>query len=212
MQLSNQGEQINIIITNPGKDKALLYWGGNNEPAAEGAEVFAKELPEYTTYLIEYRGYGDSSGTPTQEGIFSDALKLYDTVRSKHRTVSLFGRSLGTGVASYVASKRNTDKLALITPYDSIESVARDRYPIFPLSLLVKDKYDSLGRVPQIKAKTIILIAQNDTVVPNKHAYALAKAFPPAQVEVHEIQDCHHNNIAQTASYHQLLKVFFNER
>lgn len=212
MQLNNQGEQITITITNPGKDKALLYWGGNGEAVAAGADVFAEELPEYTTYLVDYRGYGRSSGTPTQEGILGDALALYDTVQSKHRSISLFGRSLGTGVASYVAAKRKTDKLALITPYDSILSVAKDRYPIFPLSLLVKDTYDSVSLAPQIRAQTIILIAEHDTVVPKEHAYRLAEAFDATRVEIHEIPGSHHNDIAQTHAYHQLLGVFFNER
>ena len=209
--LENEGERITVTITNPGRDKALLYWGGNGEAVAAGADVFATQLPEYTTYLVDYRGYGNSTGTPTEAGILSDALALYDTVRSQYHSISLFGRSLGTGVACYVASEREADKLALITPYDSIESVARDRYPIFPLSLLVKDKYDSLSRVPKIKAKTIILIAEHDTVVPKAHAYRLASAFPTAQVEVHEIAGAHHNDIAGTPAYHQLLDRFFNK-
>ncbi len=209
--LENQGEKINITITNPGQDKALLYWGGNGEAVAAGAEVFAKALPDYTTYLVDYRGYGHSTGTPTEAGILSDALALYDHIRPKHQSISLFGRSLGTGVASYVASEREADKLVLITPYDSIESVARDRYPLFPLSLLVKDKYDSLSRAPKIKAHTIILIAEHDTVVPKQHAYRLAAAFPKAQVEVHEIAEAHHNDIAQTTAYHQLLDQFLNK-
>jgi len=209
--ITNEGEQINIIHINPGKSKALLYWGGNDEAVAVGADVFAQSLPDYTTYLVNYRGYGRSSGKPTEVGILSDALALYDTIQSKHSSISLFGRSLGTGIASYVASQREADKLVLITPYDSIESVARGRYPIFPLSLLVKDKYDSLSRVPQIKASVIILIAEHDTVVPKQHAYRLASAFPTEQVEVHEIASSHHNDIADTAEYHQFLDVFLNE-
>jgi len=211
MILENQGEKITVTITNPGQDKALLYWGGNGEAVAAGAEVFAKALPGYTTYLVDYRGYGRSTGTPTEAGLLSDALALYDHIQPKHQSISLFGRSLGTGVASYVASEREADKLVLITPYDSIESIARDRYPIFPLSLLVKDKYDSLSRVPKIKAHTLILIAEHDTVVPKQHAYKLAAAFPKAQVEVHEIAGAHHNDIAQTAAYHQLLDQFLNK-
>jgi len=211
LTLENRGEKITVTITNPGRSKALLYWGGNGEAVAAGAEVFERSLPGYTTYLVDYRGYGNSTGTPTEMGILSDALALYDHIRPKHRNIALFGRSLGTGVASYVASQREADKLILITPYDSIESVARDRYPIFPVSLLVKDKYDSLSCVPQIKARTLILIAENDTVVPKTHAYRLASAFPPAQVEVHEIKGAKHNDIAQTSAYHQLLDRFLNK-
>ena len=212
MTVQNEKEHIHITITNPGESHALLYWGGNGEAVATGAEVFAKALPHYSTYLIDYRGYGRSSGTPTESGIFSDALLIYDTIKAKHQDISLFGRSLGTGVACYVASRRPTDKLVLITPYDSIESVARDRYPIFPLSLLIQDKYDSLRRVSQIKADTIILIAENDTVVPKKHAYILAEAFPKDQIRTYEIKGSHHNDIADTAEYSTILKAFLKEK
>ena len=211
LTIENQGEHIAITITNPNKAKALLYWGGNGEAVAAGADVFSRELPEYTTYLVDYRGYGRSTGEPTEAGILSDALVIYDHIKPQHQSISLFGRSLGTGVASYVAAQREADKLILITPYDSVESVARDRYSLFPLSLLVKDKYDSLSRVPQIKAKTIILIAEYDTVVPKQHAYTLADAFPKKQVETHEILGSHHNDIANTPAYHQLLDKFLNK-
>ena len=212
MTIQNGKEHIHITVTNPGKPHALLYWGGNGEAVAAGAEVFAKALPHYSTYLIDYRGYGHSSGTPTESGIFSDALLIYDTIKAKHQDISLFGRSLGTGVACYVASQRPTDKLVLITPYDSIESVARDRYPMFPLSLLIKDTYDSLSRVSQIEADTIILIAENDTVIPKNHAYTLAQAFPKNQVQTCEIKGSHHNDIADTPEYHDILKTFFKEQ
>ena len=211
MTIQNQGEQIHITITHPGQPHALLYFGGNNEAAAADAEAFAKALPHYSTYLVDYRGYGHSSGTPTEAGIFSDALALYDAIAPKHHDVSLFGRSLGTGVACFVAAEREVKKLALITPYDSIVRVAADRYPIFPLSLLVKDKYDSLSRVPRIHAQTLVLIAQHDTVVPKKHAYRLAEAFPPQQIEVYEIEGSRHNDIAQTVAYEQILERFFHD-
>ena len=212
MTIQNGEERIHITVTNPGQAHALLYFGGNGEAVAAGADVFAKALPDYTTYLVDYRGYGRSTGKPTEAAILSDALLIYDTIKPKHQDISLFGRSLGTGVACYVAAQKEVEKLVLITPYDSIESVARDRYPIFPLSLLIKDKYDSLRRVPRIHAKTIILIAEHDTVVPKKHAYRLAEAFPPGQIEVHEIEGSHHNDIAETEAYHQILKRFFYER
>jgi len=212
MILENEGEKIHMTITNPGQEKALLYFGGNGEAVAAGAQVFAEELPDYTTYLVDYRGYGQSTGKPTEAGLFSDALVLYDAIHHKHQSISLFGRSLGTGIACYVASQKETEKLVLITPYDSVKNIAQARYPLYPMGLLIKDPYNSLKRVPRIKAKTLILIAEHDTVVPKQHAYRLANAFPQSQVEVHEIKGSAHNTIAQTPEYHHILGVFFHER
>lgn len=212
MTIVNGNVQIHITVTNPGQPHALLYWGGNGETVAAGAGVFAEALPSYSTYLVDYRGYGHSTGKPTEAGILSDALVLYDAISPKHQDISVFGRSLGTGVACFVASQKKTDKLVLITPYDSIERIARDRYPMFPLSLLIKDKYDSLSRVQKIKAKTLILIAEYDTVVPKDHGYTLAQAFPKNQVQTYEIKGSHHNDIADTPEYHDILKTFFKEQ
>ncbi len=205
----NDGESISVIVVNPGKDKALLYFGGNGEIVASGADVFERELSEYTTYMVDYRGYGQSSGEPTQRGIFSDALHIFDEISKEHALVSLFGRSLGTGVASFIASHRTVDKLALITPFDSIQSVAQGRFPLYPMSILSKDKYDSIGRVPDIKAETIVLIASDDTVVPLKHARRLVEAFPPSQVKAVTINATEHNNIAYTVEYTEVLREFF---
>lgn len=208
IQFHNDGESINVIVLNPGQQKALLYFGGNAETVAWGAAVFEEKLPKYTTYMLEYRGYGESSGEPSEEGLFSDALYVFDHIKQKHDSISLFGRSLGTGLASFVAAKRDVDKMVLITPFDSIENLAQKRFPIYPMSLLLKDKYDSISYVPDIKADTIVLIASEDTVIPTKHAYALVKDFPETQIKTVTIEGSGHNDIAYTKEYHKALEEF----
>jgi len=211
IQISNGGETIEVIVVNPGQKKALLYFGGNAEVVADGAEVFESRLIDHTTYLVEYRGYGHSTGTPTQAGIVSDGLKIYDTISPKHKQISLFGRSIGTGVAMQVASQRVVSQMALITPYDSITALAKKRYPIYPMEWLLKDKYDSFSLAPHIVADTIILIASDDTLVPKKHAYRLESAFAPELVSAIEIADSTHANIADTQQYTELLDEFFHK-
>ena len=211
MQITNDGEVINIVVVNPDRRKALLYFGGNAEVVADGAEVFESKLEDYTTYLIEYRGYGESSGSPTQSGIVSDGVEIYDLISPNHEEISLFGRSIGTGVAMQVANKRDVVKIALITPYDSITALAQERYPIYPMEWLLKDKYDSLSIAPSIKADTIILIASDDTVVPKQHAYRLSSAFDSDYLSVVEIADTTHANIADTKQYTELLDEFFHK-
>jgi len=208
-QIENDGESINVVVVNPNKNKALLYFGGNGEPVASGASIFEAELLDYTTYLVEYRGYGDSTGNPTQDGIVSDALKIYDKIKENHKSISLFGRSLGTGVAMQVAKQREIEKIALITPFDKITTLAQDRYPIYPMSLLLKDKYDSLSIAPMLKIDTLILIAADDKLVPPKYAYNLASAFEKSYITTVEIDDCNHANIAETQRYIEVLGDFF---
>ena len=209
-KLVNQNESIEEIVLNEGKNEALLYFGGNAESVIYNAEDFLTSFPLHTVYLLNYRGYGQSSGHPTEKGIFSDALLLFDKVQEKHNNISVIGRSLGSGVAAYLASKRSLHKMALITPYDSIESLGQSKFIIFPVFMLLKDKYDSLSRVKHIQAKTIALVAENDEVIPKKHSLRLINAFPPEQISAITIKNSGHNDISFKEEYYRHLEDFFN--
>ena len=210
LKLVNQNETIEVIVLNEGKNEALLYFGGNAEAVIYNAEDFLTAFPLHTVYLLNYRGYGESTGYPTEKGIFSDALLLFDKVQEKHQKISVIGRSLGSGVAVYLASKRPLNKLALITPYDSIKSLGQSKFIIFPVFLLLKDKYDSLRRVKHIQAQTIALVAENDEVIPKKHSLRLINEFPPEQITAITINNSGHNDISYKEEYYQHLSNFFN--
>ncbi len=204
----NDKESINVIVINDKKEKAILYFGGNGDTVARSAFAFDRFFPEHTVYLVNYRGYGGSSGEATEKGIYADALTIFDKIRSKHSDISVLGRSLGSGVATYLASKREFDKLVLITPYDSAWSMAQERFPLYPMSILLKDKYDSVSRAKDIKAKTLVLIAEKDSVITMKHSQKLIEAFSPSQVDVKIIEGAGHNNILQDDRYYHVLQKF----
>ena len=210
LKLVNNNESIDVIVLNEGKNEALIYFGGNAESVIYNAEDFLKEFPQHTVYLLNYRGYGESTGNPTEKGIFSDALFLFDKVKNKHQKISVIGRSLGTGVAAYLASRRPINKIALITPYDSIKSLGQSKFIIFPVFLLLKDKYDSLSRVKHIQAQTIALVAENDEIIPKKHSLRLINEFPPEQITAITIKNSGHNDISYKEEYYQHLKDFLN--
>ena len=204
-------ETIKVITLNEGKRKAIMYFGGNGESVAYSAEDFYENFPEYTVYLVNYRGYGGSSGTPTQAGLFNDAIDIYDKIKKDHPQIIAIGRSLGSGIAVYLASQREVEKLVLITPFDSIQSVAQEIYPIFPMSLILKDRYPSVAYVEKISAKkTLMLIAQNDKIIYPHHAYRLAKYFVQKELTVKVIEGKGHNTISQDQSYYTLLKEFID--
>jgi len=202
------GENIEVIVLNKGKKKGVLYFGGNAESVVHSAEHYSKDLPDSTVYLVNYRGYGGSTGAPEESILYSDALHIYDHIKERHRTISVIGRSLGSGVATYLSANRDIDKMVLITPFDSIENVAKSLYPIFPISLLLRDKFDSIGRVKSITATTLILLAQYDKVIPFKNSKQLINAFPKSQIKVNIIKDSGHNNLSMNSDYHILLSEF----
>ncbi len=207
--ITNEGESIRIIVLNPGRERAIIYFGGNAETVLYNAGEFRQNFPDHTLYLFHYRGYGGSSGKPAEKGIFSDALALYDTIRPRHESVAAIGRSLGSGVAAYLAAQRAIDRLALITPFDSIARVAQRQFPIYPVGLLLRDRYDSRSRVGAITAPCLILIAGGDRVIKPRHARRLAAAFPQEQVTAVTIEDADHNDIQHYPEYHQRLQQFF---
>ena len=205
---SHNDVEIKVTVLNEGMEKAIIYFGGNGETVDYNASAFSTALPNHTTYLVNYRGYGDSSGKPEEKGIYSDALSIFDKIKPNYKKISVIGRSLGSPVATLLGSKRDINKLVLITPFDSILAIATQQYPIYPISLMLKDKYDSLSRVKSIKAKTLIIYAEKDNVINIKNTTRLINEFPSSQVNVEMIKNADHNSLSKYEKYYKLLNQF----
>ena len=206
--LSNEGEKLKIIVLNKGNTKALIYFGGNAEAVVGNADEFSTYFTDTTTYLVNYRGYGGSTGKPTEAGLYADALAVYDHIKSEHSEISVVGRSLGSGVATYLAANRDIENMALITPYDSILNIAKVNYVLFPVSLLLKDKYDSASRAAAIKSKVLVIAAEQDAVIPISNTQKLVDAFKDDQVELKVIKNTGHNDVSNSPEYFKVLRDF----
>ena len=197
-------------IVNPGQAGAILYFGGNGEAIQQNRSSFAQWFPTHTVYLLAYRGYGASDGAPEQDLLFADALALYDHVHAAYPDIpiSVMGRSLGSGVASYVASKRPVTRLALVTPFDSMAEVAQARYPWLPVRALVKDRYESDHYLATFRSPVLIVRAGRDQVIGWPRTQALIDALPqPPQIL--ELPDAGHNSVQEFSAYAQALEDFF---
>jgi len=210
LTLSNEGEYIKVIVLHPGQERAIIYFGGNAEAVVYTASDFERLFAGYTVYLFNYRGYGGSSGQPTEQGVFSDALVLYNQICANHSSISAIGRSLGSGVAAYLASARDIHRLVLVTPYDSILRVAQRRFPIYPLKLLLLDHYNTISRVKAIKAPTLVIMAEHDRVIPHKSSLRLVAAFPVEQITANTIKDADHNTLSEFPEYCEQLQRFMD--
>lgn len=160
----------------------ILYFGGNADDATRFV-LHVKELQGYDIVAFNYRGYVGSTGVPSEKALFEDALKIYDTY-AKGRKVVVIGRSLGTGVATYLASKRVVDGLILLTPYDSILSIAKLKYPFFPIDLLLQNKFESVNYLPLVKAKIAVFEVENDATIPRYHFEKFLEAMPTKPLHV----------------------------
>lgn len=188
----------------------MVYFGGNGEAVEYNADLFKNSLPEVTVYLLPYRSYGGNPGEVTEENLYRDALKLYDQIKSRHQEVIAMGRSLGSGVATYLASKRKIDKLILVTPYDSIVNVAQSHYPAFPVGLLIEDRFESWRRAPDIDSDVLILVAGRDEIIPRSNTDNLVQNFKQKpRVIVYE--NTGHNTVSDSDDYEQAVAGFIRQ-
>lgn len=208
--VDNDDQSIRVIVVNPDQPRAVIYFGGNGESIAHSAESYSRLFPGHSVYLVNYRGYGGSSGEPSEAALFSDALAVYDAVSPQHASIAVIGRSLGSGVASYLAAHRSISRLVLVTPFDSIESMARQRYRYFPVSLMLKDRFRSVDYVAAIDVPTLVVLAENDLVVPFNHSMALIERFPEQLLNVVTIKGGGHNSLSYMPEYFLQLRRFIS--
>jgi len=201
ISIQSDKETINVLTREVDAQEAVIYFGGNSEDVSFPLERLQEALSDKDLYFVDYRGFGGSTGSPSEKGFFGDAVAVYDHVRQKHSKISVIGRSLGSGVAVYLASARPVERLVLITPYDSITNVAYERFPIFPISLILTDKFDSVSRIKSVSAATLILLAESDEVIPRERSEALVDQFPPDQVEVRTLKGTNHGSIGSATEY-----------
>jgi len=181
--------------------KALIYLGGNAEDASFSLPQLDAAFPGHALYLLHYRGYSGSSGKPTEKALVADSLLLFDRVLATHPEVVLVGRSLGSGIAVQVASRRPVRRLVLVTPYDSIAELAVRQFPYFPVRWLLQDTYESGAYAGRIGAPTLVLAAEHDEVIPAWSTARLVSRFAPGVATRQVIAGAGHNSISDGSAY-----------
>ncbi len=200
-------------LLNPDQPNLILYYGGNAEEVSWNLDDF-QAWKDYSVLLLNYRGYGKSDGSPGQKELFSDALYVYDYMLNKSepriKKTIVFGRSLGSGIALYLASKRPVDGIILVTPYDSIKNLAKKFFPFLPAELLLKHPFDSMKYAENLHVPVLVLAAENDEVIPSESTQALIDKLGKNCKPV-LIKNAGHNDIQLSASYWEAINRFLND-
>jgi pimeloyl-ACP methyl ester carboxylesterase len=204
--LPADGAELLITVRAHSGPKALVYFGGNAENVSYTLPVLTSAFPERALYLMNYRGYGGSTGQPTEAALVADALALFDKIHAEHGDVVVMGRSLGSGVAIHLASLRPASRLVLVTPYNSIQDLAAKQYSYFPVRLLMRDKFESWKYAPQIAVPTLVIAAEHDRVIPRESTEALLTHFRSGIAKLEFLPGTGHNNISESPEYVGLLK------
>lgn len=214
--IAKDGIKVNgwfVKNSSAGRPKILIYFGGNAEEVSYLIEK-APEFNDWSLVLINYRGYGQSGGKVSERSLYSDALEIYDHFINrkdiKDPKIAIMGRSIGTGVATYLASKRKTDAVILVSPYTSLKALAKVHYPFLPAGLILKYKFDSIKRAPEIKAPGLILAAAEDRTIPPGQSYQLAEKWG-GTLKIKEFAEADHNTLGDDRDYWKTIATFLKD-
>ena len=188
-----QAEEIELITSDServiawhvpprGEKPVVLYFQGNGGALNLRAGRFARIVADGTGLLaLSYRGYGGSTGRPSEAGLLRDAQATYTYAAARYPAERLvpYGESLGSGVAVALAAEHKVGKVILETPFTSAVDIGAAAYPFLPVRLLMHDRFRSDERIGKVTAPVLVLHGARDTVVPIRYGerlYALISA------------------------------------
>jgi alpha-beta hydrolase superfamily lysophospholipase len=197
---STDGVQLNALhFTTPDPKGLVVHFHGNSANIDITSRLRNDYLNRgYEFLAVDYRGYGKSNGSITQQGLFDDAEATWKYALTQFPADSLvvLGVSLGTGPAIHLASKQPVKKLFLIAPYAGIDLLGEARYPIFPIHWLIKNPFPSRLYAPEVKAEVTLFHGDKDETIPFEHSMMLKDVFTHAKkVTLHEYPEADHNNV-----------------
>ena len=208
-RLDREGISLRGWLVNPqfARENLLIYYGGNAEDIFLNIDEF-KDI-QAASLFVAYRGYGPSGGHPSEAALYSDGLAVIDNMTGRYSpgNIILVGRSLGSGVACYVAAYREVQGAVLITPYDSIVNVARSAYPWLPVSLLLKHRFDSIVQLPKIRCPLLVIYGGRDRVIRPERTKNLIESIGGTKKVVF-LERADHGTIDMFPEYWQALLEF----
>lgn len=206
MELRVVGAKVIVTARLHSGPNALIYFGGNAEDVSYNLPSLSTAFPDHALYLPHYRGYGGSSGKPSEAALFADALVLFDTIHAEHNNILVVGRSLGSAVAVHLASRRPVARLVLVTPFESIQELAARQFPYFPVRWLLLDKFESWRYAAQVTAPTLVIAAEHDEIVPRATSESLHGQFRMGVAALEVVGGTSHNTISESPDYIPLLQ------
>jgi pimeloyl-ACP methyl ester carboxylesterase len=190
----------------------VIYLKGNSK-SIKGWGKFAVDFTRhnYDVIMVDYRGFGKSTGRRSQKAIKHDLQYIYNKVREKvsEQYIVLYGRSLGSGFATKLASTNNPKMLILDAPYYSLTKVTSRYMPFMPLSLLLRFPMPTYKWLKYVNCPVHIIHGTNDKLIPFKSSVKLSK-IKPKKTRLWPIIGGGHKNLNTFESYHSILTDIIN--
>jgi hypothetical protein len=188
----------------------ILGFGGNAWNGQDVAEYLHEIFPDNEVVTFHYRGYAPSTGSPSAAGLIADAPLVYDAAvgATKPARVIAVGFSIGSGVAAQLSASRKLDGLILVTPFDSLKTVAQSIYPWLPIGSLFAHELDAAGPLRKSRLPVAVIAAERDEIVPRERTAALRGVIPNLVYD-HTIVGAGHNDIYARSDFHAAMRAAF---
>jgi alpha-beta hydrolase superfamily lysophospholipase len=184
-----EGEPVALVVVFNGN-------AGNKAHRLELARNLAGQGLDIA--LFDYRGYGDTEGSPSEEGLLTDAEAVATIVSDSNPPVVYFGESLGGGVATALATRRPPDALILRSPFTSVADMARAHYPFVP-SFLIRDRYPVESQIATVQVPLLVVLGTADSIVPPGQSRRVFEAAAEPK-ELVEVEGLNHNDSGLSSS------------
>jgi uncharacterized protein len=213
---SPDGASLNALHFKAKNPKGIiLYFHGNAGDLSRWGEItqgFTKY--NYDLLVMDYRTYGKSTGKLSEENLYNDAQLFYDFVKDRfpENEIVLYGRSLGSAFATRLAAENNPKMLILESPFYNLKSVAKSRFPIIPVGLLIRYHFENNKYIKEVDCKTVIFHGTNDNVVPYQSGKKLYTAAAPQNgKQLVTIPGGGHNDLARFETYQKVIEAVLTD-
>jgi uncharacterized protein len=210
-----KGVVINGLHFQVENSKGVVYYLKGNSKSIKGWGKFAVDftIHGYDVIMIDYRGFGKSTGKMSQQSMKDDALLVYEKLKEiiNEDKIIIYGRSLGTGLATKVASMNNPRMLILACPYFSLSKNVKRYLPFIPLGLVMRYQMPTYKWIKYVDCPIKIIHGTNDKVIKFKSSLQLSK-MKPNSTRIYPIIDGGHKDLHNFESYHRALEEALNSK
>jgi pimeloyl-ACP methyl ester carboxylesterase len=186
----------------------VLYFHGNSR-SIKGWAKYARDFYryDYDVVLVDYRGFGKSTGKRGEEDMLEDMQFVYKSLAAKYgeENLIIYGRSLGSGFAAKLAADNHPRYLILDAPYYNFKRVVERFLPFLPLQLVLRYHLRTDRWIPKIKCHIYIIHGTKDWLIPIKHSEALQR-ISPRKITLIRIHGGGHNNLTKFDEYHNFIR------
>jgi uncharacterized protein len=188
----------------------LIGFGGNAQDAEMLGQDLASDFPELDVVVFHYRGFGPSTGKPSEAALLADALAIHDLMVARLQPARTFaiGISLGSAVAAHLSKERSLAGLLLVTPFDSVEAIAKETYFWVPVGLLLRHRFPSAAFMADNPTPVAVIAAAEDRVVKPRRTEALIARLENLVFRA-TLPRTDHNTLYHADAYQTTLRAAF---